>query len=61
MNPTANPYPLPKSAVWRFLSLLFTETPPYRNTETPLPSPLFPRPSVRPTSPTTALTSKANS
>ena len=34
MNPAANHCPLPKSALWRFLSLLFTET--------PLPPPLFP-------------------
>ena len=35
MNPTATRCPLPKSAVWRFLSLLFTETPSRRNTVSP--------------------------
>gem|GEM_PF-5696853 len=42
MNPAATHCPLPKSAVWRFLSLLFAETPPFRNTETPLPSTFSP-------------------
>jgi choloylglycine hydrolase len=42
MNLTANHCPLPKLAVWRFLSLHFAETPPCRNTATPLPRPFFP-------------------
>jgi hypothetical protein len=43
MNPAANHCPLPKSAVWRFLSLYFhrkTALPKHRNTSS---NPLFPR------------------
>ena len=35
MDPVASTCPLPRSAVWRFLSLLFTETPFHRSTALP--------------------------